>query len=508
MTRRPWGSFAQAVALAVLPLVVLLATGNLALFAHPFWLDEVFTYLLVADPSAGRALASLAAGVDYNPPGLHVLLRATSPLLGGPGEVSFRVVAFASVLVASLFTWGTLRRAAGPAAAWAGAASLWAVPLVAEHAFEARFYGPWLMYAAAWAWLRGLPVGRHGWAVEVGLGVAAVGICTIHYFGVLSLLLLVAGDVLFVRQGDTPWAGLRRNTASVAGVLALAACLPLLASQRAASDVPTWIPPTDLDAVLAVAGAFWWTPASAVACAALLCAALLCVAAAWLWRRAGETAMQQDAPPGPPGIRWRPVAPLLALAGMPLLVLAVSLLVQPAMRPAYAMPTALALPAVLALATDRLPRVARLVACGLLVAGGVSSVQTAEMHHGWRSQRQADFVRILDADAGSRPVVFTSWHVPVPVARRRADLAGRLLMLRAGPVQSLGRSDAMTQDLAAVLQARYGVPRLVEVAALPDSFWLQAPPGGGWAVSTLREAGYTVRHVTGEQWLAERAVRE
>src|SRR5262249_7225550 len=114
------------------------------LFARHFWIDEIFAFTLVADPDPVHALRALAGGVDMNPPMLYLLLRGFTLLTGGPGEIVFRVFASLSILLALLGIYLLLRRAYTPRVAFTAVLLLECHPLILTHAFEARFYGPWL----------------------------------------------------------------------------------------------------------------------------------------------------------------------------------------------------------------------------------------------------------------------------------------------------------------------------------------------------------------------------
>jgi hypothetical protein len=88
-------------ALAALAGAQLLIAGAGSLFARHFWLDEIFTHTLVADPSLAHSMRALADGVETHPPAFYLLLRAFA-VVAGTGEAALRAFVFLSTLVALL----------------------------------------------------------------------------------------------------------------------------------------------------------------------------------------------------------------------------------------------------------------------------------------------------------------------------------------------------------------------------------------------------------------------
>src|SRR5690349_21611983 len=185
--RREVVAFAGAlVALVIIELLVLRATPAIT---RPLWLDEVHTYLLAGTQSVGESMRSLASGADFNPPTLYLLYRVVGLVVGGLSEVPMRLVALASVLGALTITYRLLREDFERTPAALATLTTWANPVVVNVAFDARFYGPWL-FGAAWLVfeaIRRLDGRSTGTVGAVRLAVAAVFVCTIHYFGILSL---------------------------------------------------------------------------------------------------------------------------------------------------------------------------------------------------------------------------------------------------------------------------------------------------------------------------------
>src|SRR5262249_50870016 len=112
-------------------------------------------------------------------------------------------------------------------------------PLILSHAFEARFYGPWLA-AVAWFAYALVLFRTSARRLLPGLLLAACAavVCTTHYFGIITLALVTAFDLAFHRAAAPRWAAL---AIAAVGPLLLLACVPLYLRQRAALTASTWV---------------------------------------------------------------------------------------------------------------------------------------------------------------------------------------------------------------------------------------------------------------------------
>src|SRR5262249_37702960 len=66
------------------------AAGAFSLFGRHFWLDEMYSQRLAADPDLGHMLAALRGGVETHPPTFYLLLRGFALLAGGATETALR----------------------------------------------------------------------------------------------------------------------------------------------------------------------------------------------------------------------------------------------------------------------------------------------------------------------------------------------------------------------------------------------------------------------------------
>ena len=392
-------------------LQVLLSDAG-SLFSRRFWFDEWVTHLVVSDPHLPRAFAALRTAVYDNAPGLFVILRGIGGAFGTTSEVTLRTFAFLSIIVGLLGIYAALRRAFSPAVALTTVLAVWAHPLVLYHAFEARFYAPWFAAAVWFAFLLAR-VGdgpRKSWDNAL-LGVVAVVLCTIHYFGVATMLLIVASELL--RRG---WAGRSWTllAPSIVGFLAVAACVPLLKAQRATLTVDTWVPAPSPGAV--------WHFAHEILLPAHL-SSLLAVASVSLMVRAVHNAKS----PGSTGLReaYSSFVGLSSLVCFPALLVLFSYVVQPALIPRYAIAAVAGLAPGIALVVHTIPRAFLAVLCVFFLLSSSRSLRHMAIDHEVRTQRTIELADVIRRHTADHPVVFES-HLPHDFVHYAPDLAERL----------------------------------------------------------------------------------
>jgi hypothetical protein len=422
-------------------------TGAAALVRRPLWLDEVHTHLLVHDSDLGHAMRALADGADANAPLLYLVLRAVRGLVGAAGPEVLRVFALLCTLGALTATYATLRLAVGRAPAAVGALSLWAHPLVVRHAFEARFYAPWLLLLASLAFVLTRTLTRsYGRGTLAAIALLSIATCTIHYLGLASWALLAGGWMLAAR-------GHLRSRWIIAalgiGPIALLACLPLYLGQQRALAGVTWIPePTPQHFVKFVGGVF---PATLIVPIAVV------VVVAWFIQRRGSGGDPQRPE------RVRRLTPLIALAAIPLLFTLFSYGVQSLFMPRYGMPALLSIAACVALVVEAVPPLARALLAAVWVALSSGSLAGFVAHEASANQQ-------------SRPIVdaVTSNHEQV-VFENRLDLFPLLVSLpdQARRFHFLGvdvpRSERLRfceQRVAAALARHYPIVRIQPAATL------------------------------------------
>jgi hypothetical protein len=407
--------------LVLLVLAQTLLAGGRVLIQRPLWLDEVHTLTLVGDPDLGHSLQALRNGVDYNPPGLYLLLRGATCLAGRCDADVLRWFALGSVMLAMLAVYGTACRFCTPLVALAVAVSVWIQPLVCEHAFEARFYGVWLAAMACVAFLFVMPTKRgiRAWFVCGGLAAASVLTCTVHYFGVISLGIFAVGQWLVRRvpasesaEDQDPARGrLAKFLCLACGPLSLLFCIPFYLGQRDALTIATWVPATTWGIVGSFFGEVLAWPLMLAAVAAI----------AWRMRSPGAEG-------GWKSIDWHPAlrcAGVVLLLSFPALLVLASLVVQPFLIARYAVPAALGVFPILACLLPRLRSFDLIVWCAcLLLLGGLGIRSRAQTAAAQRESLQR-LIGCLEDTTETTPIIFDRRHDMYPVVVSSASLAPR-----------------------------------------------------------------------------------
>jgi hypothetical protein len=459
-------AFAAVVAgqLLVLPVATL--------FSRDFWLDEIYTHTLVADPDMAHAGRALAAGVETHPPALYLLLRAFTFVAGACDEVTLRALALLSVGLGLAGVYCCLRGAFAAPASLAAVLLLWCHPLVEAHAFEARFYGPWLAGLVWFAFfLARCRAGGGGWSARLGAAACAVFVCTVHYLGILSLGLVVAGELVARRLAGMP---LRGGLASAAlGPLALAACLPLLARQRTALTVATWVPPATAERSLAFLKDIFLDPYL-----------VPLVVTVWVFFLVRDV---RSGGGGAGGLL--PLAGLTALLLFPLALVTFSWVAQSVLEPRYALVAAAGLgPAAASLLAPLPRRWAWAVSAYLVV---VSALGLSALASRYREEdgKTRELIAALRAGTDAADVIFESPVRMYVVCRYAPDLARRcyLMDFERGDFRPIHDSRLFVRDLARRYAEYYsptslrpwrslrGLPRFYLV---PTFFGRGAPEGG------------------------------
>jgi hypothetical protein len=348
------------------------------LLQRRFHLDELCcTVYAVREASNPLEVARLALRYDVAPPLLHLTLWPVAEIAGSLPPV-LRSVPLASVALASILLFFLLRRRFGVAPSAAGVLAVLSNSLVITHAFEVRFYGLWLLFGCAFAWALGLDPGRPSRRRDVALAVLAACLCALHWFGVTSLVLLAAGAFLArlvtssapgvtasatgVTAGAAPaWseakgkelhfrAALRLVAPGIAGPILLLLLLPAMFRQLEHSGAALfWVPLLSFSQVMQMAQLFWIRLPIAVGFALLLVNRLF----PRLTGHAQPTARVAEV------LRDPAIAALVATLLMPVVLVFITLVLEPVMVPRYAIVAVLGAAPVVALAFELLGRVGR-----------------------------------------------------------------------------------------------------------------------------------------------------
>jgi len=462
-----------AVSGALLALLLLAVTLQPILLTRPLWLDEVHTLLVASRATPAQVISSLTGGIDTAPGLYHLALWALGKITGSLSPVVLHGVALVSVWLCLGFTYAALRRRFSVVPSVAAVLAVGTHSLVIQMTYEARFYGPWLLFAAAFAWSLGLPRsrGRDAWIAGI-----SILLCTIHWFGVVSLALMCAAALAVHLGGDARgrhhWReGFRLIAPSAAGVVVLVFCAPILLGQRAAVTAPTWIPAPSPEQAWVMARTFYVGLVPILALVMILASRLRPTPPAV----ASPNVILSEAKDQLSGI-----VALAALAPMPVAIAVISFILQPTLLDRYATVAALAWAPLVAFALQTQGRRVQVLFCALLFCVGFVNYR--------RSARgMLSYRRVLDADVRSFDlaitrtnlgIVFQSRHVQYPLVTEQPLGRERTIFLSL-PDSTIDAMFPANSEIAvfgpffrfereaALLQERiYGSPRILSQAQL------------------------------------------
>ena len=220
---RHWLAFLVGLGVTGVSTSVLLARGR------PFWHDEIVTILISGLPSLSAIWRAELDGVDFFPP-LNDFMTHGVHWLFGTGPIVTRLPAIGGFWGMSLVVFEIVRRRSSPMTALAA----FAAPFLTGaflYSYEARGYGLMLALFALvlFTWLEAARGNRRRLYLPI-LSVALAASIWNHYFGILALLPLMAGEgVRVIRRRAPDWG----MCTSVAGAALLVLPLwPLIEKTR------------------------------------------------------------------------------------------------------------------------------------------------------------------------------------------------------------------------------------------------------------------------------------
>lgn len=236
------------------------------LLLRPFWMDEVHSWLLISDPDVNHALNALRRGADYNPPVYYLVARAFHSVVPLT-EHNLRVLSGLLTIGTSIGLALVFARRMTWLAAVGSSLLICSQSLVILQSTEARFYALWLCLLTWFCLLLTSHDGKQKVVRIVLLSVLAASIAGTHYFGIISVGLACVAFAAANRFRSQSI--VRAIIPFGAAVVAVACCLPLLRGQKAALTAATWVKPATLESavgyvtqffpalLLLVAGAVW-----------------------------------------------------------------------------------------------------------------------------------------------------------------------------------------------------------------------------------------------------------
>ena len=466
-----------ALVVAALVAVVLALTDGLLLFTRPFWVDEWLTVLPAARRSPVDVLADLRAGADGGAGLLHLAVWGLRGITGSLPPALLRSIALACVLATLCVVFVILRRRFTNDASVAGALAVGSNLLVVTHAFEARFYAPWLLCCACLAYAVARRQQNRTRLNGAGVVIASVALCTVHFYGIISLVIMCAG---IAASHGRRWRDARLVALPlVTGALTVMAVVPLAVGQRGAYSRRTWIPEFELRQLTALLEHFWLAGILLIAAAALVLGMLIA---------AGRPVQPRPLQLARNAVGDAGVVALASLAVMPVALAIVSIAGQPSMLSRYAITTALAWAPWVAwcmeIAGRTTARVFRLVLAWFWFVSFTKVVSEKQVFANAVERNRASFA---SAERLNVPIVFSSIHVMYPTVADRRHASARFLELPDSTFAALfpanterersNRTTVIQRDLARVHARRFGFPRLASQTALASTprFLIFAP---------------------------------
>ena len=439
-----------AIAFLALTFAQLTLSRTFNLFTHPLWLDETITWLIANDPSFSHAMNAIRGGVDTNPPALYFVLWPIARLTGGLNEVGLRVASLTSVWLAIVGAYATCRRFFDRPTSIIGALALWSHPLVMNYAFEARFYGPWLALAVWYAYARLDAREDDPWSRVMLRILLAVALTTIHWFGILSLLLIEAGDLLVHRR-----VSLRRFLPAACGFAAVIACLPFLIGQRADLSVKTWIDPPTLSTAKKLLVFLFGTPAI-----------ILTVGAWWLAR----LTLSPGALGEGRGEGLRSLAPFSSLLLVFPILVVFSFTVQPVLIDRYFIVALAPLSVIAAALLSNSPRKLKCATiAALVIIGTAELIGPGRSGRGFR-QKLDETLASIDRAIREKPdtlIVFERRHEMYPLTlRARPELRERAWLLDIGESHGAKPMAQYERDMSRKVARIYPELRMISMKDL------------------------------------------
>ena len=208
-------------------------------FIKLVWVDEFFTLYIAQQPHIKGVWNVLAAGADPNPPLLHLLVKASTTLLGAT-PLALRLPSILSVLLAILALWWILRRTLSPAYAAVGILVFMATRGF-DYAYDGRSYallmGFCMASVATWIYASNAYGPRRALALCAMALALAAGLSS-NYYGVLAFFPIAAGEALRHHRRPGVWLAL------IAAALPLLAYLPLIRHNIAEFTPHAWNRPS------------------------------------------------------------------------------------------------------------------------------------------------------------------------------------------------------------------------------------------------------------------------
>ena len=419
------GAFIERRALLLLvALLAALTVATLVLAEHkPLWNDELFTYY-ISRLSVADMWSTLRTGVEQTPLTFYLATRGSVELVGD-GGIGMRLPELAGYLLMSVCLFALVARRSTPL--YGLVAVLFAVATIAfGYAYEARAYGLVLGFSAAalLCWEVAAEGGPRRRLAAVGIAVTLAAAVASHYYAVLVVLPLLAGEAtrtLVRRRVDWLVVG------AFAGILVPLVAFEELIRESDAYSTTFWGRPTWHAAVR-------FYPDSLMDRALLVVVAVVATALAVTLLRTSSRAARKAGLRRPPD---HELVALVTLALLPFFGVLLGKLVTGAFTDRYVLSAIVAMSALLALAAWWADGGVPLLGIGLLVVLTVfAGVRISSRYDDATSDAhdQTAALRLVQREGGSGlPIAVASPHDFFELSHRVSRQGGPGLVYLADP---------------------------------------------------------------------------
>jgi hypothetical protein len=206
------------------------------------WMDEIFTWKEVSDPSLWHLLTSIQRGADGGQPLFYITAWFWAKAFG-VSDLSLRLYSSLGVAGALLVTWFSIRRFYGLWATALGVLTVWgSSEILLDQNAEARFYGLYLLIVsiAVALYLRLAAESAPKWKLLSWNLLFQAALVLTHVLGIIYGAMILAALVIFDwMQGRFR---IKVYLTYIAGWLALLVWIPAVRASMAAGQPHGWIP--------------------------------------------------------------------------------------------------------------------------------------------------------------------------------------------------------------------------------------------------------------------------
>jgi hypothetical protein len=206
------------------------------------WMDEIFTWKEVRDPSIAHLFSAIQHGADGGQPLFYITAWLWAKSFGAT-DLSLRLYSSVAVCAAFLVTWRCIRRVYGMWPTAFGVLSLWGTSgLLLDQNAEARFYGLFLLCVAlaVLLYLQLSATPHPTWRLWTLNCLGQAALVFTHVLGIIYGALILAALLIFDKQEHRfRW---KVYLSYAAGWLALLVWIPAIRASMAAGKPVNWIP--------------------------------------------------------------------------------------------------------------------------------------------------------------------------------------------------------------------------------------------------------------------------